>query len=177
MLPYKEPPQPLLCPEAETETDCGRDSSIQPATVRIKLGINPFTSNVPLPLSSPKSRVSLPRPESLQRSMWCSQQDSLQTEGWTQLPLWEGSFSRLLLWMGRRPGTPKEHMARGGDPPRGAGPSPGLGEVEVTPETLEEALCNTARSLERKRARWVAGSTGWLLFTVLRRAIKRNTLL
>lgn len=50
VLPYKEP-LPVLCPEAETEMDweCPRgscDSSTQPTTMRVKLGIKPFIPHV-----------------------------------------------------------------------------------------------------------------------------------
>lgn len=66
MLLYKEL-CPVLCLEAdaEMEMDCEwprseHDSNIQPATVRIKLGINPFTHNILLSLLGlSESRVNL----------------------------------------------------------------------------------------------------------------------
>lgn len=90
--------------DAEMETDCklarGRhDSSTWPTITIIKLGINPFTPNIPLLLFSlAKSRVDLPRAEiPLRRDIWCSRQDSLQNERKNKLPSWEGCFSRLSL--------------------------------------------------------------------------------
>lgn len=94
--------------DAEMETDCkldrGRhDSSTWPTITIIKLGINPFTPNIPLLLFSlAKSRVDLPRAEiPLRRDIWCSQQDSLQNERKNKLPSWEGCFSRLSLRLGK----------------------------------------------------------------------------
>lgn len=50
-----------------------------------------------------------------------------------------------------------------------------LGEVEVTLEAVEEALCKTGNSLKKQSAREAVGTMGWTFLTVIRRAIGRRT--
>lgn len=49
-----------------------------------------------------------------------------------------------------------------------------FGEVEVMPEAVIEDLHETGRSLEKHRAFKVAGTMGWLFFTVLRKAVEEK---
>lgn len=89
--------------EAKAETDyrlarCRCDSSTQRAITRIKLGIRPFTANIPLSLFSLiKSRVNLPEAGNLCHDIWHGLQELLQTKKQNKLPSWEEYFSRLPL--------------------------------------------------------------------------------
>lgn len=65
--------------------------------------------------------------------------------------------------------SPSGHVVQGGFLPRGVGPAPGLGEVEVTPKEVFETLHEIVRSLEKQSAHMAVGDVGWLFLTVLKK--------